>query len=211
MKTKSLLLACGVLAGITASTLVGCKSSGTGASADTGSASTGSEISNTSTQKAEFLFVQNAKDVSFQKGSMTLRGVNPVTVCFTDRPERIAGHMPTTKIVPMWSEGKDSFTSDPPNATLSIFSGDSVSNVVVVLRNPRISGNDLTYDVRWLEGSPPPQGGACSLFIDIIGMPLTPRSFAGAARRGYRWGYPGLYGPAVVPVAPVAVRPVVVY
>jgi hypothetical protein len=32
----------------------------------------------------------------------------------------------------------------------------------------------------------PPQSGACSLVIDIIGMPLTPVSYAGAARRAYR-------------------------
>ena len=112
-------------------------------------------------------------------------------------------------------EGTDSFTADPPNATLSIFSGDKVSDVVMVLRNPRLSGEDLTYDIHSLEGTAPAQGGACSLFIDIIGMPLTPHSYAGAARRAYRRGYmyPGYYGPAMVPVAPVVVapRPVVVY
>src|SRR6516162_4689417 len=139
MRAKTLFPAYTVFAAMIALIVVGCKSRG-GASSEPSGASTGSEISNTATQRAEFLFVQNAKDVSFDQGSMTLHGVNPVTVCFTDRPERIAGHMPTTKIVPMWSEGKDSFTADPPNATLSIFNGDTVSNVVVVLRNPRISG-----------------------------------------------------------------------
>jgi hypothetical protein len=146
--------------------------------------------------------VQTAKDVSFQNGTMVLRGVNPTTVCFTDRPERIAGQMPTANIVPLWTEGKDSFTSDPPNATLSILNKDTaVSNVVVVLSNPRLAGEDLTYDIRTLEGTPPAQGGPCSLFIDIIGMPLTPYSYAGAARRAYRRGYayPGAYGPAFVP------------
>jgi len=32
----------------------------------------------------------------------------------------------------------------------------------------------------------PAKGGAASLFIDIIGMPLTPLSYAGVARRSYR-------------------------
>jgi hypothetical protein len=212
MKTKSSLLAYGVLVGVAASILVGCKSTGEGASSGPGGASTGSQISNTTTPKAEFLFVQNAKNVSFKKGVMTLHGVNPVTVCFTDRPERIAGHMPTSKIVPMWFEGTNSFTADPPNATLSIFNGDSVSNFVLVLRDPHLSGDDLIYNVHSLEGIPPAQGGACSLFIDIIGMPLTPYSYAGAARRAYRVGYayPSVYGPTVVPVAPI-VRPAVIY
>ncbi len=220
MKTNKMLLVCGLLAGIAASTgLQGCKSTDKGASSSAGGTTSsaggttaGAEVSNSATQKVQFLFVQNAKDVSFQNGAMTLHDVNPVTVCFADRPERIAGHMPTDKIVPMWKEGANSFTSDPPNATLSILGGGNVSDVVMVLRNPRVSGNDLSYDVHFLEGTAPSQGGACSLFIDIIGMPLTPRSYAGAARRAYRWGYPGYYGPVCVPMAPVVVRPpMVVY
>jgi hypothetical protein len=43
--------------------------------------------------KVDVLFVQNAKRVSFSEGKLVLRGVNPVTVCFTDRPARLAGHM----------------------------------------------------------------------------------------------------------------------
>jgi hypothetical protein len=212
MKAKRLLLTCITVGGLAAAVLFpGCKSSDKGGSSEPGGASGGHEMSDTATQKVQFLFVQNAKSVSFANGTMTLHGVNPVTVCFADRPERIAGHMPTSKIVPMWSEGSNSFTSDPPNATLSLLnSSGGTSDVVLVLRNPRINGDDLSYDVRTLEGTVPAQGDACSLFIDIIGMPLTPCSYAGAARRAYRRGYvyPGVYGPAVVPVAPY-VRPAI--
>src|SRR5438045_396181 len=101
-------------------------------------------------------------------------------------------HMQTTKFVPLWSQGKDSFLKDNPNATLSIFHGDNVSDLVVELRNPQLSGNDLTYDARILEGTPPTNGGACALFIDVIGMPATPMSYAGVARRGFRRGYYGV-------------------
>src|SRR5438034_8248588 len=140
----------------------------------------------------DVLFVQNAKDVTFDKGKLVLRGVNPVTVCFTDRPARLAGHMQTSKLVPLWSKGKDSFLKDNPNATLSIFRGDNVSDLVVELSNPQLSGTDLTYDARILEGTPPTNGGACALFIDIIGMPATPMSYAGVARRSFRRGYYGI-------------------
>ena len=37
-----------------------------------------------SEKNVDVLFVQNAKDVSFSEGKLVLRGVNPVTVCFTD-------------------------------------------------------------------------------------------------------------------------------
>jgi hypothetical protein len=97
--------------------------------------------------------------------------------------------MPTSKFVPLWSQGKDSFLKDNPNATLSVFHGDTVSDLVVELSNPQLSGNDLSYDVKVLEGTPLAKGGACALFIDIIGMPRTPLSFAGAARRGFRRAY----------------------
>ena len=140
-------------------------------------------------KNVDVLFVQNAKNVTFSKGKLVLGGVNPVTVCFTDRPARMAGHMQTSKLVPLWSQGKDSFLKDNPNATLSIFGGDTVSDLVVELSNPQLSGNDLTYDARILEGTPPVNGGACALFIDIIGMPATPMSYAGVARRSFRRGY----------------------
>ena len=137
-------------------------------------------------KNVDVLFVQNAKNMSFSEGKLVLRGVNPVTVCFTDRPARMAGHMQTSRFVPLWSQGKDSFLKDNPNATLLIFSGDNVSDLVVELSNPQLSGDDLTYDARLLEGTPPANGGACALFIDIIGMPATPMSYAGAARRAWR-------------------------
>ena len=136
--------------------------------------------------EVDVLFVQNAKNVSFDNGKVTLRGVDPVTVCFTDRPARMAGHMQTSKFIPLWSQGKDSFLKDNPNATLSVFGGDNVSDLVVELSNPQLSSNDLTYDARILEGTPPANGGACALFVDVIGMPATPMSYAGAARRAWR-------------------------
>ena len=129
------------------------------------------------------LFVQNAKGITFKEGKLVLQGVNPVTVCFTDRPARLAGHMQIRKFVPLWSQGKDSFLKDDPNATLSVFSGDNVADLVVELSNPQLSGDDLTYNARILEGTPPAEWWSLRVFIDVIGMPATPMSYAGAARR----------------------------
>jgi hypothetical protein len=137
------------------------------------------------TQTVQLLFVQNARGVVFDKGTITLKGISPTTLFFADRPMRIAGHYTTHEFIQMWGEGKDSFTADPPNATLSIFEkgDDKLLDVVVKLSNPQLKGNDLTYNVAILEGRMPAKGGICSLFIDIIGMPWTPLSFAGVARR----------------------------
>jgi hypothetical protein len=37
-----------------------------------------------------------------------------------------------------------------------------------------------------LQGEMPAKGADVSVFIDVIGMPLTPMSYAGVARRTYR-------------------------
>jgi len=132
------------------------------------------------------LFVQNAEAVVFGNGTLTLKGVSPMTVFFSDRPVRIAGHFNTKdEFVPLWDEGKDSFLKDPPNATVSMYEKgrEQLEDVVVKLSKPRLKGKDLTYDIKVIEGKAPKVGGACSVFIDIIGLPFTPLSFAGVARR----------------------------
>jgi hypothetical protein len=113
--------------------------------------------------------------------------VSATTVFFSDRPQRIAGHVATPEMISLWSEGKDSFVKDPPNATLSAFTPDrGVVTVVVVLRNPMLMGDQMMYDVTVTQGNLPPKVEGASLFIDIIGMPLTPVSGAGVARRTTR-------------------------
>ena len=122
--------------------------------------------------------------MSYANGKLTLKGVSPITVFFSDRPERIAGNMATKVWVPFWSDGKDSFAKDNPNANLSILEKDkALEDIVVTLSNPVLAGDDLSYDVKVLQGAMPASGGPASLFIDIIGMPLTPLSYAGVARR----------------------------
>jgi hypothetical protein len=139
--------------------------------------------------KPQFLFVQSAEGVTYADGRLTLKGISPVTILFSDRPERLAGHMATASFIPFWGEGADSFKSDPPNGTLSVVEGEAMDNVVMTLSNPQLAGRDLSYAVQVLEGTPPASAGAASLFIDIIGMPLTPVSFAGAGRRMWRRGF----------------------
>ena len=48
-----------------------------------------------------------------------------------------------------------------------------------------LAGDQMTYDVTVTQGNLPANVNGASLFIDIIGMPLTPISYAGAARRAY--------------------------
>jgi hypothetical protein len=139
----------------------------------------------------DFLFVQSAKGMTFDKASntLTLTGVSPVTLFFADRPERVAGNMKTKHFIPFWSEGKDSFKSDPPNADISLLEDGKLTQTVAELKDPQLSGDNLSYVVKVLHGEMPEQGADVSVFIDIIGRPLTPLSYAGVARRAYRRAY----------------------
>ena len=138
--------------------------------------------------QADFLFVQTAKGMRFDAATskLTLDGVSPVTTFFSDRPQRIAGNMRTADFVPFWSDGKNSFLSNPPNADISILQGRTLHQIVAVLRDPVLQGDSLSYTVRLLKGDAPTTGADVSVFIDVIGMPLTPLSFAGVRRRAYR-------------------------
>jgi hypothetical protein len=74
-----------------------------------------------------------------------------------------------------WTEGKNSFKNDPPNAALSVFSeGARPTGAVVVLSNPRLDGKNLLYDVRTLKGTLPTNGTETTLFIDGGGAPCDP-------------------------------------
>jgi len=146
------------------------------------------EAAQSTSNEGDFLFVQSAKSFSFDgsTSALTLNGVSSTTFFFSDRPERIAGNMMTTAFIPFWSKGKDSFLSDPPNADVSVLEGDKLQQFVVVLRDPVLRTDSLTYTVRELEGKLPARGTDVSVFIDIIGMPLTPISYAGVRRRTFR-------------------------
>ena len=139
------------------------------------------------------LIVFNSRGASLQGGKLTLTGIAPNAIVFADRPVRAAGHDLTENLLEEWSPtntSKDSFSKDPPNATVSALSKDgSVRDAVVVLMSPKLEGDRLTFDVQVLEGDMTGADGPASVFIDIIGRPLTPLSFAGVARRtAYRGG-----------------------
>lgn len=131
------------------------------------------------------LIVLNSEGATLKDGKLVLNGVTSNVIVFADRPVRAAGHDLITHFVDDWGTGADSFAKDPPNATVSGFSkeGDAVHDAVVVLKSPKLEGKQLTFDVEVLEGSLDGADGAAAVFIDIIGRPFTPRSFAGVARR----------------------------
>jgi len=182
MKRGQLLIVCGAVA-VAAVALLGC---GGAPQTETVVVTEEKAAPAADDQKIEYLFVQCADSATLEDGLLRLGDVSPTTIYFSDRPERVAGHLTTDEFIGNWGEGENSFAANPPNATLSIAVGETPQEIVVVLTEPRLEDGDLLYNVEVLEGATAATGEGSSLFIDIIGRPLTPVSYAGVARRTTR-------------------------
>jgi hypothetical protein len=139
-------------------------------------------------EEIEAMFVQSAHGMTTSDGTLTFHGLAHSTLFFADRPQRVVGHMHTRKFVDEWGEGENSFAEDPPNAVVSFLEdGDTVpEEVTIVIDDPKLDGDTLTYKVEVLDGTLPAKAGPCSLFIDPFGRPLSPVSAAGIHRRDRR-------------------------
>ena len=125
-------------------------------------------------EKPQLMFVQTAEDLKADDKTLRLVNVGQQTLYFSDRPVRIAGHLPMPAYLDEWKAGAgpDNFANDPPNATLSVYEGGKAENTlaVVEISHPVIEGKDLVYKYKLIEGTMPKAGGATALFIDWIGV-----------------------------------------
>jgi hypothetical protein len=109
--------------------------------------------------EVELLFLQNAGATTLTPGEgdiheLSMTGVTAQTLYFANRPNRIAGAIPTATFTDGFAAA---FGGDPPNASLVGHGGigaDEEEAVVVELRNPRYDAElaTLTYEVRILAG-----------------------------------------------------------
>lgn len=162
-----------------------CFYAGSGFAQDAIASPASKQIGVAKTQMEPSLIVLNSRGAKLADGKLVLSGITANSIIFADRPVRAAGHVLTAHLLEEWATGSDSFAKDPPNATVSVLASDgtSVADAVVTLRSPKLDGDTLSFAVDVLEGKLDGADGPASVFIDIIGMPFTPLSFAGAARR----------------------------
>ena len=115
-----------------------------------------------------YLFVLSGTSGSLKGDTLTLNGV-PNVIYFSDRPNRVAGHLSLEKFVELWNKGVNSYKADPPNAVLSIFGENGSKNTVVELLNPEVKAGSISFNVKVLQGEVPKSVGPTSLFIDLYG------------------------------------------
>ena len=83
---------------------------------------------------------------------------------FTDRPVRAAEHMTTKQFIPFWSEGKNSFLKDPPNAALSFVDAKEMIDVVMKSREDL---SKIGHILRLQREKPVPEGRLLVTRYDI--------------------------------------------
>lgn len=83
----------------------------------------GATVAGAEEAKLQLMFVQSSAGSTADPDAQTLRltDVTPQALYFSDRPERVAGHIPMDDCPSYWREGADNFGEDPPNATLSVY------------------------------------------------------------------------------------------
>jgi len=183
MKMKRTAIACLILSTVA----IACAQPEPETDAQPGKGTDGQPAETGSQERAELLFVQETAGVTVDGETMTMTGVEPQVLFFTDRPEHLAGYLTIDEFLSAVSEGPDSFADDPPNATLASLEGDEFVDVVLELtQRPRYEDDNLIFKVEVIQGEFPLTGGPSALFIDTIGRPLTPGSVAGAHRRHRR-------------------------
>ena len=135
--------------------------------------------------QASLLFVQMAQKIDYNKtgptsGVMTLSDVPSQTMFFTDRPNRVVGNVPTSAFVSRWTtdKGPNGFATNPPNAAVTVFQSDGAKTAIVELRNPRLDGNKLSYDVKVLQGISSTQPAEGVVFIDNFSEAWANNAFA---------------------------------
>ena len=138
------------------------------------------------------LFVQTAHGAEHADGRLVLRNVAPATLFFSDRPQRIVGHLSTEEFVETWGEGEDSFAEVPPNAVLSFVAKGETEpwNTVIEISDPQIAGSDLSYAAKVLEARSPP------LLQDAHAVHRSNRTPPSLA------GFPGRHEPPGPPTGP---------
>jgi hypothetical protein len=139
-----------------------------------------SDGSSETTQESNWLFSQTAEAGSISPNAdgtwaLTLTGIDPVVLGFTDRPLRDAQVGSVERLVEAWPQ---MFAESNPNGVVVAHNATGDTNSAVVeLIDPKLDGSTMTYTVRVLtnEGGPAEPGVTynfeqVSVFIDDVSV-----------------------------------------
>ncbi len=113
-----------------------------------------------------FEYVQQAASMTFDGETMTLGGMAPATIYFSDRPYRMVGHVDNVTFAGLWEKSGGTFAADPPNAAVSVLGEIEEPPAIVELTSVEMDGGSVKYGVRIVSGKLPESADNVALFID---------------------------------------------
>jgi hypothetical protein len=135
------------------------------------------------------VYAHVARSLIFDGRSLTLVDLAPSTLWTSPAPTAGLGYLPTGAFLDLWAGRATSPGRGSPRVTgvLSLLDPDArlARRSVLVLRNPRVSAQGLTYDADVVEGLVPAESGACVLFV-TWGTGMTPAPDDGPAPTGHQ-------------------------
>jgi hypothetical protein len=122
--------------------------------------------SSTEPDEPQYLYVQTAPAAAVAGDRLILQNPAPMTIYFSDRPDRITGRETNAQFVSHWATGPNSFAEDPPNGSVVFVANGGEQVVIVELFDPLLTATQLSYRIRVLQGTLPASLSEVSLFID---------------------------------------------
>ncbi|MGI9591154.1 MAG: hypothetical protein ACR2P8_07285, partial [Myxococcota bacterium] len=132
-------------------------------------------------QPLRFLLIQTANEVVLAGRRLELRDVSQATVYVALASSRAQGQVPTVSLVSRWSDVSERLPDGAMTGTLSLLDEDE--GAVLKLRSPMLKSGNLVYEVEVVAGPKELDGGAGSLFVDVVGSALDPSAIDGSRRR----------------------------
>ena len=115
-----------------------------------------------------WLFVQTASGFSLAGSQLTVPYEREV-FAFTDRPDRLYGHLNAHEFEALWQTGEDDFGSNPPNAVLTWVADGEVHEAEIELMGVQVGerGRSIIYQIKSEAADDiPAHAEQVSLFID---------------------------------------------
>lgn len=119
-------------------------------------------------------YVQQATSLQYDGETLTLQGVAPSTIFFSDHPYRLTGQVDIATFANLWSVPHGPFAQDPPNAAISVLGQTGVSPAIVELTSAAADGASIKYGVKILSGEIPASAQNVALFVDHGPRPYYP-------------------------------------
>lgn len=119
------------------------------------------------TTKEQYFYAMTARQGTYDGETLTLKGV-PLVIYFSDSPYRKVGHIKLDTFMKIWSQASPDLNKNPPNAVLAIDSPTGDVEVVVELKNLKVDGDDVSFNLHILEGDMPESFGYASMLIDYV-------------------------------------------